>query len=61
MYGETASEATLQSAQYSTSMNIFIYFYFCQFTIYLTVQEVISKCAISGRLGGGNCPTAVLT
>jgi hypothetical protein len=42
--------------------NIFYYYlYFCQFTIYLTVQKVISKYAISGRLGGGNCPTAVLT
>jgi hypothetical protein len=39
----------------------FFLFYFCQFTIYLTVKKVISKCDTNVRLGGGNCPTAVLT
>jgi hypothetical protein len=37
------------------------FFIFCQFTICLTVKQVISKCDTNVRLGGGNCRTAVLT
>jgi hypothetical protein len=32
----------------------------CQFTIYLTVQEVISKCDVCICLEGGNFPAEVL-
>jgi hypothetical protein len=36
------------------------FFYFCQFTIYWAVKEVISKCDTRLRLVGSNFPTAVL-
>jgi hypothetical protein len=38
---------------------IFLYL-FCQFTIYLTLMEVISKCDICLCLADGNCPGAAL-
>jgi hypothetical protein len=47
-------------SSYNVHGIFYLFIYFCQFTIYLTLMEVISKYDICLCLADGNCPAAAL-